>query len=567
MLWNATATEALPIFLSALVPEYVAIIISVTLVLMFGEIIPASILTGPKQLQIAATLTPMVYVVLFLFLPIAYPIAKLLDYIIGHDEGLTMYSRRELATMMVMQHEEGQRRASISGPNTHDTMQHEEVVIIGGALKYRDMKVSDVMTPSSECFMISIRSKLSYKTMYEIFKSGYSRIPVYDRDLNDIVGLVLAKDLIFVDPEDEIPVENFIGVFGRKPMVVWHDQKLGETLQMFRQERAHMAIVRDVRSEGDGDPYYIVTGIITLEDIVEEILGQEIEDETDRPSAQVSSVLRDMDLARFKTLRTSPAHMKTEVLTPPEVQAVVQFLQRNVPEVQELISAGRLSKNGQILDVGVNTNMPTGEPANALSANHIPLLEKFVQHAEVFTLQRKTPLVLSSTAMTVNPLITNPHPDDILYKRHKVSNTCILILQGRVRVVRGEYGDSVVVGAWCILAAPSLIQPEGTYAPDFTAYIESELVRIVRFSAYSNNSHSVHREGWSTLSDRRGKVNPLSPMSATGDGFHDVKGSAKSADSKKGGVHWGEIEQSSESGSKKSIDGGAAYSLVSKHAD
>ncbi|RYH13696.1 hypothetical protein EON65_35005 [archaeon] len=57
-------------------------------------------------------------------------------------------------------------------------------------------------------------------------------------------------------------------------MVVWHDQKLGETLQMFRQERAHMAIVRDVCSEGEGDPYYIVTGIITLEDIVEEILGE-----------------------------------------------------------------------------------------------------------------------------------------------------------------------------------------------------------------------------------------------------------------------------------------------------
>lgn len=115
MLWNASATEALPIFLSALVPEYIAIIISVTLVLMFGEIIPASILTGPKQLQIAASLTPLVYIVMFLFFPIAYPIAKLLDWIIGHEEGLTMYSRRELATMMMMQHEEGQRRASISG--------------------------------------------------------------------------------------------------------------------------------------------------------------------------------------------------------------------------------------------------------------------------------------------------------------------------------------------------------------------------------------------------------------------------------------------------------------------
>jgi hypothetical protein len=163
MLWNASATEALPIFLSGLVPEYVAIIISVTLVLMFGEIIPASILTGPKQLEIAARLLPLVYVVLVIFFPVAYPVAKLLDWLIGEDEGLTIYSKRELATMMQLQHEEGQRRASVAGQHHHQTMQSEEVAIIGGALKYRDMKVSEVMTPASSCFMISLRETLSYK--------------------------------------------------------------------------------------------------------------------------------------------------------------------------------------------------------------------------------------------------------------------------------------------------------------------------------------------------------------------------------------------------------------------
>ncbi|RYY87475.1 DUF21 domain-containing protein [archaeon] len=110
MLWNASATEALPIFLTSLVPEYIAIIMSVTLVLLFGEIIPASILTGPKQLQIASTLVPMVYVVLFVFFPIAYPLSKLLDWAIGHDGGVTLYSKKEIATMMQLQHEEAVRR-------------------------------------------------------------------------------------------------------------------------------------------------------------------------------------------------------------------------------------------------------------------------------------------------------------------------------------------------------------------------------------------------------------------------------------------------------------------------
>jgi len=185
MLWNASATEALPIFLDKIVPEYVAIIISVTLVLMFGEIIPASILTGPKQLQIAANLVPLVYVVLFVFFPIAWPISKLLDLIIGHDSDITMYNRKEIATLMWLQHEEGVRRQQHhsnteqthnkkkkkktdedgSSNSIRDTMHHEEVTIIGGALKFRDMKVNDVMTHEKNIFMLSVKDTLSFKVL------------------------------------------------------------------------------------------------------------------------------------------------------------------------------------------------------------------------------------------------------------------------------------------------------------------------------------------------------------------------------------------------------------------
>jgi metal transporter CNNM len=171
MLWNASATEALPIFLDKMVPEFIAIIISVTLVLLFGEIIPASILTGPQQLQIAANLIPLVYVVFVVFFPIAYPISKLLDYIIGHDEGLTIYSRKELKTMMKLQHEEGLRRSVIHHDHNdvgdfRDTMHHDEVTIIGGALTFRDTMVSQVMTHEKNVFMVSINENLSYKVSF-----------------------------------------------------------------------------------------------------------------------------------------------------------------------------------------------------------------------------------------------------------------------------------------------------------------------------------------------------------------------------------------------------------------
>ena len=74
---------------------------------------------------------------------------------------------------------------------------------------------------------------------------------------------------------------SFVRVFGRQPLVIWNDQTLGETLTLFKNGGSHMAIVRIVNNSGFGDPFYEIVGIITLEDIIEEILGTEIQDETD----------------------------------------------------------------------------------------------------------------------------------------------------------------------------------------------------------------------------------------------------------------------------------------------
>jgi metal transporter CNNM len=201
MLWNACATEALPIFLSALVPEYVAIIISVTLVLLLGDIIPSSVLSGPKQLQFTASLAPLVYFVLAIFSPLAYPIARGLDYMVGHSSSLTLYNRTEISALMRLHRELGQKRHASDGGHEDSLYEEEEVTIIAGALKYREMTVSQAMTPALQAYMISAADTLNYKLIYDIFKSGYSRIPVYGRDRNDIVGLILVQDLVFISPE------------------------------------------------------------------------------------------------------------------------------------------------------------------------------------------------------------------------------------------------------------------------------------------------------------------------------------------------------------------------------
>jgi Cyclin M transmembrane N-terminal domain len=119
LLLNACANEALPLFLEALVSPAMAVVISVTLVLFFGEIIPSAIFTGPDQLRIATNLLPLVRFIMWLAYPVAYPIAKLLDLLLhGHeddddDEGdgpynntSAAYTRGELSALIRIQYEE-----------------------------------------------------------------------------------------------------------------------------------------------------------------------------------------------------------------------------------------------------------------------------------------------------------------------------------------------------------------------------------------------------------------------------------------------------------------------------
>jgi metal transporter CNNM len=84
LIFNSAANEALPIFLDSLVPSYAAIILSVTLVLICGEVLPTAVFTGPNQLLIAAAFAPMVRTLMFVCYPIAWPMAKALDHILGY---------------------------------------------------------------------------------------------------------------------------------------------------------------------------------------------------------------------------------------------------------------------------------------------------------------------------------------------------------------------------------------------------------------------------------------------------------------------------------------------------
>jgi metal transporter CNNM len=109
LILNALAYETLPLFLDNLVPSWAAVLLSTTLVLMFGEIIPSAIFTGPNQLKLGYHMVPLVRVFLFLMYPFAKPAAMLLDSIVhpgGEDESEEAYDRSELAALVKIQYEQ-----------------------------------------------------------------------------------------------------------------------------------------------------------------------------------------------------------------------------------------------------------------------------------------------------------------------------------------------------------------------------------------------------------------------------------------------------------------------------
>ncbi|KAA8543212.1 hypothetical protein F0562_021293 [Nyssa sinensis] len=334
LLCNACAMEALPIYLDKMFHPFVAVVLSVTFVLAFGEIIPQSICSR-YGLSVGANFVWLVGILMIICYPIAYPIGKVLDAVLGHNDAL--FRRAQLKALVSIHGQE----AGKGGELTHD-----ETTIISGALDLTEKTAEEAMTPIESTFSLDVNSKLDWEAIGKILARGHSRVPVYSGNPKNIIGLLLVKSLLTVRAETETPVS---AVSIRRIPRVPADMPLYDILNQFQKGSSHMAAVvkvkgkgKDLQSTGDGEkseentvtngisqlttpllpksdkksgsidikidqaltPTRInkktcfqqnaatdsfsediedgeVIGIITLEDVFEELLQEEIVDETD----------------------------------------------------------------------------------------------------------------------------------------------------------------------------------------------------------------------------------------------------------------------------------------------
>lgn len=209
-------------------------------------------------------MAPFVLALMYFMSPIAWPVAKLLDRLLGEDHG-TIYKKAGLKTLVTLHKTLGEAGEQLNS---------DEVTIISAVLDLKEKAVGGIMTPMEDVFTMSADTVLDERTMDLILSQGYSRIPIHAPDNHmNFVGMLLVKMLITYDPEDCKTVRDF--ALATLPETRPETSCL-DIVNFFQEGKSHMVLVSEFPGEDTG-----ALGVVTLEDVIEELIGEEIIDESD----------------------------------------------------------------------------------------------------------------------------------------------------------------------------------------------------------------------------------------------------------------------------------------------
>ncbi|KAL2259907.1 hypothetical protein VTK26DRAFT_6252 [Humicola hyalothermophila] len=264
LLANVIVNETLPVVLDRCLGGGVAAVVGATfLIVIFGEVLPQSICVR-YGLPIGGYMSKPVLAMMYLMAPIAWPTAKLLDWLLGADHG-TVYKKSGLKTLVTLHSNLGE---------VSQRLNQDEVTIISAVLDLKEKPVANVMTPMEDVFTMSEDTVLDEETMDMILSAGYSRIPIHETgNPTNFLGMLLVKILITYDPEDCKLVRDF--ALATLPETRPETSCL-DIVNFFQEGKAHMVLVSEHPGEDHG-----ALGVVTLEDVIEELIGEEIIDESD----------------------------------------------------------------------------------------------------------------------------------------------------------------------------------------------------------------------------------------------------------------------------------------------
>ncbi|MCQ2310021.1 MAG: gliding motility-associated protein GldE [Bacteroidales bacterium] len=230
------------------------VVVVTSLLLIFGEMVP-KIAAVKNARRLTTSLAPVIKGLMVFFKPLTALLVgstKLIDKRLA-KKNVSSLSVSDLTTAVDL--------------TTADETQSEERSMLQGIATFGEKEVSDIMQPRVRLF--AIRHKTKYSHLLElIVEHGFSRIPVYDDDLDEIKGILYVKDLLPYFDKDDFEWQSLL----RPAFFVPENKKINDLFQDFRAKKIHIAIVVD--------EYGGTSGLVTMEDVLEEIVG-DISDEFD----------------------------------------------------------------------------------------------------------------------------------------------------------------------------------------------------------------------------------------------------------------------------------------------
>ena len=228
------------------------------LILVFGEISPKTAATLHAE-KLALFVAPVIYFLMLLLTPVIFiinTIAGLFLRLLGinPDQKQEAITEEELRTFVDVSHEEG-------------VIEKEELKMINNVVDFGDSLAKDVMIPRIDTVFADVNA--TYEELIEIYRTNmFTRLPVYEETTDNVIGLINMKDLLLHRPGEEFHLRNYL----RDAYYTYEYKKTSELFIDMRQNYVSMAIVLD--------EYGATAGVVALEDLLEEIVG-EIRDEYD----------------------------------------------------------------------------------------------------------------------------------------------------------------------------------------------------------------------------------------------------------------------------------------------
>lgn len=318
-IWGSAIATALAIKLYSEGGIGIATTVMTIVILIFGEITPKTLAVYHSE-GISLKVAPIISMLVKILSPVVYIMTKITNFVVRLSGGSPsdkkpFITEDELKTIVDVSSKEG-------------LLENEEKEMIYNIFEFGDLRIKDIMVQRQDISSVSVDS--NYDEVIEEFKKEkFSRLPVYEENIDNIVGIVYLKDFILLDQSKE---DFDLRKIMRQPNETFEFMKIADIYKDFQLNRVHMAVVLD--------EYGGVAGIVTMEDIVESVMG-DIQDEYDEEEEDIQIIKEDEYLVLGETKLDDLNSMVGTNLESEDFDSVGGF-------VIGLI--GRLPKKGEVVE-------------------------------------------------------------------------------------------------------------------------------------------------------------------------------------------------------------------------